>query len=95
MDKHTQNLTFAAQHIDTLIQRTSGARCRYIVMDDQYMSDLACVQLACDNNGNRLVTGNEYMIITCANGYRYYVDITWDSVLTACSEVFRFISSKL
>ena len=94
MDKHTQNLHFAAHQIDALTQRTSGAHCRYFVMDDEYLSNLAYPELSRDNNGNRLMAGDQYMIITCANGYLYYVNISGDSVLTACAEVFQLIQNK-
>ncbi|MBQ7052336.1 MAG: hypothetical protein IJN79_06030 [Clostridia bacterium] len=94
MDKHIQNLHFAAHQIDALIQRTSGAHCRYFVMDDEYLSNLAYPELSRDNNGNRLMAGDQYMIITCANGYLYYVNISGDSVLTACAEVFQLIQNK-
>ena len=95
MDKHTQNLHFAAQQIDALIRRTSGAGCRYFVMDDEYLSGIRYPQLVRDNNGNQLFPGDRYMIITCANGHRYYVNISGDSVLTACAEVFQLIQNKL
>ena len=95
MDKHTSNLHFAAAQIDELILRTSGARCGYRVMDDEYIAALPYPQLVRDNNGNPLIPGDRYMIITCANGYRYHVNISGDSVLTACAEVFQFISGKL
>ena len=95
MDKHTHNLYFAAMQIDTLIQQTSGARCGYRIMDDEYISSLPYPQLVRDNNGNPLIPGDQYMIITCANGYLYYVNITGDSVLTACAEVFQLIQNKL
>lgn len=94
MDKHIQNLHFAAHQIDALIQRTSGAHCRYFVMDDEYLSNLAYPELSRDNNGNRLIAGDQYMIITCANGYLYYINISGDSVLTACAEVFQLIQNK-
>ena len=94
-DEHAENLHFAAHQIDELIQRTSGAHCRYFVMDDEYMSNLAYPELSRDNNGNQLIPGDQYMVITCANGYKYYVNISGDSVLTACAETFQFISGKL
>ena len=94
MDKHIQNLHFAAHQIDALIQRTSGAHCRYFVMDDEYLSNLPYPELSRDNNGNRLMAGDQYMIITCANGYLYYINISGDSVLTACAEVFQLIQNK-
>ena len=94
-DEHAANLHCAAAYIDALIKRTSGAHCRYFVMNDEYMSGIRYPELVRDNNGNRLITGEQYMVITCANGYMYYVNISGDSVLTACAETFQFISGKL
>lgn len=38
--------------------------------------------------------GKEYVIITCANGYRYFVCVEMDSVMTMCAEVMTFASYK-
>ncbi len=94
-EQYNQQMTLAAQSISEIMQRVSGAHCAYLVMDDAYMSTLAMPQYSTDNRGNRLMIGDQYMVITCANGYRYYVNVSADSIMTACAEVFCFAQNKL
>lgn len=94
-DRHANLMQLAAQKITELIDKLYKAKCEYYVMDDEYLSLLAYHQLSCDNHGNNLFKGDAYMIITVSNGYKYYVNVTADSVLTACSEVFNFIQYKM
>lgn len=92
---HQMMMQFAAQSISEIMQRTSGAKCAYLVMDEAYMSSLAMPQYSADNRGHRLMVGDQYMVITCANGYPYYVNVSADSVMAACAEVFSFAQYKL
>lgn len=91
--KQTQ-MRLAAKKMSEILDWTSKAKCEYIIMNDDYLSQLAFPQLACDSRGHNLFKGDEYMIITCSNGCKYYVNVTADSVLTACAEVFNFIQYK-
>lgn len=83
-----------ARKITELIDGLCKAKCEYRIMDDNYIGLLPIPQLSQDNHGHCLVAGDAYMIITCSNGYKYYINVTADSVLTACSEVFDFIKNK-
>ncbi|MBR6570414.1 MAG: hypothetical protein IKK75_08185 [Clostridia bacterium] len=95
MDKHTQRLLVAARHMNELLQDIANAHCTYMIVDDAYIAGLRYPELVRDSRGNRLISGDQYMIVTCPNGYQYYINITGDSVLTACDEVFHYISGKL
>ena len=70
--------------IDTVIE-SKGAHSTYIVMTDDYFKSFRFPQLLHDTRDNRLLVGDEYIVITCANGYAYYVNITMDSAIAACA----------
>lgn len=95
MEKHLEYLRAVTDHIDAIFRSTSGARCACQLMDETYIAALKYPTLTRDNHGAMLRPGSLYMVITCANGYAYYVDVTGDSILTACAEVMTFASSKL
>lgn len=94
-ESNVNQMRFAANKITEIIDATSKAKCEYRVMDDEYIGMLAIPQLSQDNHGHCLFAGDAYMIITCSNGYKYYINVTADSVLAACAEVFNFIQNKL
>ena len=95
MEKHMQLMHHAASYIDSIILATSNARCRFAVMDESYISGFRFPDLVRDNNGNRLIPGDYYMIVTCANGYTYHINVSGDSVVTACAETFDFLQCKI
>lgn len=84
-----------ATGIDAILSATAKARCRYLVMTQEYMAALPFPALCHDNRGNPLLIGDAYMVITCENGHKYYVNVTADSPLTACAETFAFVQYKL
>ena len=88
-------MEIATMKIDELLNHQSKAHCEYLVMDEAYMSTLAIPEFARDSRGNPLLIGDQYMVVTCSNGYKYYINVTADSVLAACAEVFNFIQHKL
>ena len=92
---HEQLMQRVAQQISAILDATSKAKCQYIIMDEAYYGNLAIPQLSQDNRGHQLCVGDAYMVITCANGYMYYVNVSADSALTACAEVFQFVQYKL
>lgn len=94
-DANVDLMKIAANKITELLDWIYRAKCEYYIMDDEYLSQLAYPELSHDNHGNRLIKGCAYMIITVSNGYKYYVNVTADSVLTACAEVFNFIQNKI
>lgn len=84
-----------AAHIDDLLNFLYRAHCEYRIMNSDFLENLSFPELTCDNRGNRLMKGDAYMIVTAPNGYPYYINVTADSPLTACAEVFQFIQHKL
>ena len=94
-DANYQAMTMAAGKISELLGGLSHARCEYLIMDAAHLNSPSLSELSCDNRGNRLIEGDAYMIVTCSNGCKYYINVTADSVLTACAEVFQFIQHKL
>lgn len=89
------NMTVTAAKIDSLLKTLSKARCEYRIMDAAYIGSLDHPSLASDNHGEPLLIGDAYMVITCANGYKYYINVTADSPYAACAEVFNFIQHRL
>lgn len=84
----------AADNMSLILQHEKGMNCRFYVMDKTYYGNLAYPQLSADNRGHSLVVGDWYVIVTCSNGYKYYVNVSGDSVVTMCAEVFDFIQNK-
>lgn len=42
----------------------------------------------------RLVLGDWYVVVTCVNGYKYYVNVSFDSSVWMCAEVLNCIANK-
>ena len=38
--------------------------------------------------------GDEYVVVTCANGYQYHINVTADSLICMAEEVFRAMVAK-
>ncbi|MBE5799366.1 MAG: hypothetical protein E7321_05375 [Clostridiales bacterium] len=91
----TYDLTQAAAHCSAILQAASGANVEHLHMTAEYLSGFRFPELLHDNRDNPLLPGDDYLVITCRNGYQYYVNVTADSALTACAELFAFASRKL
>lgn len=85
---------FAAMHMTDILTNEKKMACLFIVMNDGYLKSLECPELVRDSRGNQLFVGDWYVVITCHNGYRYFVNVTADSVTAMCAEVFGFIQNK-
>ena len=85
---------FAVSHMSHILNHEKRMTCMFIVMNDGYLKNLKCPELVRDSRGNRLFVGDWYVVITCNNGYRYFVNVTADSVTAMCAEVFGFIQNK-
>ena len=84
----------SAENISCILQREKGMTCVFYVMDKRYYENLALPQFSADNRGHQLVVGDWYVIVTCGNGYKYYINVTADSVVSMCAEVFDFLQYK-
>lgn len=84
----------AADYMSVILQCEKNMTCRFYIMTKAYYDKLSCPQLAADNHGHALVIGDWYVIVTCSNGYKYYINVSHDSVVTMCAEVFDFIKNK-
>lgn len=84
----------AANQLDILLQQSSNARCEFFIMDEEHINSFTYPELVRCSRGNRLFVGHWYMILTAPNGYNYYVNVTGDSVLTACADTLNFASTK-
>ncbi len=85
---------FAADNMNLILQREKSMTCAFYVMDARYYGNLAHPELSTDNRGHQLMIGDWYVIVTCSSGYKYYINVTCDSVVTMCAEVFNFIQNK-
>lgn len=84
----------AADNMSLILQHEKSMSCCFYVMDKAYYGNLAYPQLSADNRGHALVIGDWYVIVTCSNGYKYYINVSGDSVVTMCAETFDFIQNK-
>lgn len=94
IDANYMPYMLAAENMNFILRREKGMTCAFYVMDKRYYNDLACPEFSADNRGNQLIIGDWYVIVTCSNGYKYYINVTCDSVITMCAEVFNFIQNK-
>ncbi len=88
------NYINAARDVSRILEREKHMKCEFIIMNDEYYENLACPEFSKDNRGNVLCVGNWYVIVHCSNGHLYYVNVTCDSVLAMCEEVFFFVQRK-
>lgn len=92
--KDMERYHFAVSQMSHILTNEKRMACFFIVMDNGYLKSLECPELILDNRGHWLFVGDWYVVIVCHNGYRYYVNVTADSVTTMCAEVFDFIQNK-
>ena len=88
------NKIIACDNMAMILMANKHMYCCYNIIDEEYINTFQYPELIRDNNGNRLIPGDEYVIITCQNGYNYHINVTGDSVVTMCAEVFNFIQNK-
>ena len=89
------NHAYAAEMISMILLGEKGMRCEYATMTAEYVQGLRFPELVRDSRGNPLIPGDQYMIVTCRDGgYKYYVNVSGDSVVTACAELLNFIQHK-
>ncbi len=84
----------AADGMSLILFREKSMTCEFYVMDTEGLKELEKHPGIVDSRGNPLMIGDWYVIITCANEHRYYVNVTYDSVTAMCAEVFGFIQHK-
>lgn len=94
IERSYEPYTSAARCISLILERQKTMTCRFYVMDEGYLQSLTYPALAVDNHGTPLRVDNWYVIVTRENGYKYYINVTSDSVVTMCAEVFNFIQCK-
>lgn len=51
-------------------------------------------ELAIDTRGGRLIEGEEYIIVGCQNGHRYYINVTGDSLMSMGEQLFKHMMGK-
>ena len=84
----------AANQLNILLQQSANVRCEFFIMDEEHIASFVYPELVRCSRGNRLFVGDWYMILTAPNGHNYYVNVTADSVLTACADTLNFASTK-
>lgn len=86
---HFEELTYAMQKISLILRHNHFSGCEILRWDSA-----PNLQVLHDVNGYNLNPDDTYAVVICENGYRYYINITGDSILTACAEVLNFIQYK-
>lgn len=84
----------ACDNMAMILMANKHMYCCFQTIDEDYINSFTFPDLIRDNRGNHLIPGDEYVIVTCQNGYRYHINVTGDSVVTMCAEVFDFIQNK-
>lgn len=47
-----------------------------------------------DVRGNRLIEGDEYIVVFCQNGHTYFINVTGDSLMCMGEELFKYMMGK-
>lgn len=47
-----------------------------------------------DVRGNRLIEGDEYIVVFCQNGHQYFINVTGDSLMCMGEELFKYMMGK-
>jgi hypothetical protein len=89
-----ERLVYAFSRISDFIQNHGFKGCHVHKWERSDFDQFQFPELIRDNHGNILFPGELYVIVTCENDHRYYVNITGLSVLSACAEVLNFIQYK-
>lgn len=84
----------ACQNLSRILYDNKKMTCYLMRMTPEYIAELPHPEIVRDNNGDKLFPGYEYVVVVCENGYKYYVNVSGDSVITMCAEVFNFIQGK-
>lgn len=90
----SSQLVWAAARLDELLYGAAKAHCEYMVMTEDYIKELIFPELVRDARGNLLIPGDQYMVMIASNGYKYYVNVSGDSLLTACAEAMNLACRK-
>lgn len=51
-------------------------------------------EITTDVNGNRLREEDEYIIVFCQNGHRYFINVTGDSLMSMGEQLFKHMMGK-
>lgn len=91
---HIDKLDLAIRDISDILKNNSFKGCNLYQMEEAELKRYSFPELAVDSNDSRLIPGEWYVVIRCNNDYRYLVNVTGLSVLSACAEVLNFIQYK-
>lgn len=91
---HIDKLDLAIRDISDILKNNGFKGCNLYQMEEAELKRYSFPELAVDSNGSRLIPGEWYVVIRCNNDYRYLVNVTGLSVLSACAEVLTFIQYK-
>ena len=84
----------ALEHMTAILYTNKHMRCSMLHFDEDYLKQFKCPELIRDSKGCKLFPGNDYVVVTCENEYKYYINVSGDSIVTMCSEVFDFIQYR-
>ena len=90
----SEQLIIAFNQISDFISQHGFKGCYVHEWKESDFSEFRFPELLHDSRGNRLIPGDLYVIAICNTDYKYYINITGDSVLTAAADVLEFLSSK-
>ena len=91
---HIDKLDKAIRNISDILKNNGFKGCNLYQFTDNDLKHYSFPELAIDSNGSRLIPGEWYVFIRCNNDYRYCINVTGLSVLSACAEVLNFIQYK-
>ena len=91
---HFMRVDNAMRYLSQILHDNGFKGCHLYQWEKDDFKKFSFPDLLCDQKGNRLIPGDWYVIIRCVNDYLYFVNVSGDSVLTACAEVLIFAQNK-
>lgn len=94
-DKQFNDYYAASILISALLEGYSdGKKCRFFILDKTGLMSLENHDFTFDTRGHQLIPGDWYIEVECRNGYKYYINVTADSVITMAIEVLKAMEFK-
>jgi hypothetical protein len=81
--------------LSQILQNASdGKSCRFMILTQEEYETFEHPEIMHSTRGHNLLVGDWYVVVTCRNGYKYYVNVTADSIITMCIEVLKAMEFK-
>ena len=93
-----ENYEAVVSKVSEILKSEKNMTAQFIIAAPENIETIAPKRLydglSHDSKGNPIIPGDWYIVVTCDNDYKYVINVTYDSTITMCAEVFNFIQYK-